>query len=206
MKNTAEIRRFSLEMLDILDWYYEYINRDNVTRYNKYMERRKKQETGILAVVGYGFSCIGKAFAVAKGAGHLVTFESFSAYQERRLYNMKHNFVTEYSIYVTKLGVQMPEAIRNTREAIEKDDDLLQRFYGIVMRDRYPKDVTKPILRAILACEANLTFKRSDWDRYFNITENVVTKDAPGFNFDTRFRTAYRKHDAYMKNEEYTHE
>lgn len=205
-ENTSEIRRFSLEMLDILDWYYEWVNRDNVTRYNKYMERRRKQASGIFAAIGYGISCIGKAFAVARGAGHLVTFETFSAYQERKLSNMKHNFVTEYSIYVTELGLKMPEAIRNTREAIEKDDRLLHRFYHMVMKYRHHQDILKPLQWAILACDVTLPFKRSDWDRYFRITENVVAKDSPGFDFVTRFRNAYRKHDERMKNEEYTHE
>ena len=38
----AEIRRFSLEMLDILDWYYQGINARNARAYEEYLQKRRK--------------------------------------------------------------------------------------------------------------------------------------------------------------------
>ena len=192
----AEIRRFSLEMLDILDWYYQEMNARNARAYEAYLQKRRKSCAGIF---GYVLSCIGKAFMVAIGNGHWVDFETFSAYKERTVTGASNHYGVRYAQYLMRLGTSMPEAIRNTRAALETDDALLKKFYQVVMEKRSHQDVVKPFIWAILACNVNLPFVESDWNEYFDISRNVVSRDMPGLDYVTRIRNAYREHDERMK-------
>lgn len=188
-----EIRKFCVDGLEILNWYYENVNGYNKKEYDKYITKRQNSNE-FLMKVQYAFSFSFKAFMVAVGQGHFVDFETYKDFKKKKLNNSKHNFLAEYSIYVMELGNKMPQAIKNTIELIKKDEVSLFKFYKIIIENMNCLDVTKPFIKGILECNANLPFSKEDWQRYFEMTENVVTKDVGDFNFNTRFRNLFSQH------------
>ena len=187
----AEKRRFCLELLDTMAWYYEEVNQRNEKAYQKYQAEYAKHTAGVRGIFGYALSFIGKAIVVALGKGHWVDFETFSAYQKRKGLN-SGNIGFEFARYIMGLCERMPGAIAAVREAVSADDAVMEAFYKPASQIR--PNVIEPGVRGMLACGVALPYQEGEWDRYFYVGSSVVTRDKGDFTFDTRFKNVYRCH------------
>ena len=192
---TAEKRRFCLELLDTMAWYYKEMNQRNEKSLQKHLDKDAARAAGLLDILGYALSCIGKAIVVALGKGHLVDFETLSDYMIRKGTNIE-NIAHEFVLYIVSLCERMPGAIAAVREAVSTDDAVMEAFYEPASQIR--PNVIEPGVRGMLACGVALPYQEGEWDRYFYVGSSVVTRDDGEFTFDTRFKNVYRCHRNWM--------
>lgn len=200
-ENTSiyEIRKFCLECLSVVDKFYSILNEKNKKAHNDYVSKRNVSSE-FLTKIKYALSFSAKAFMVAIGKGHFVSFETYKNYKERKQEKQKKDFFLEFMEYCIDLNNKMPQAIKSTIDLISHDDISLLKFYKVVMENSDCPDVIKPFIKGILACGAKLPFTNSDWDRYFDIYENSSSKDYDEFNYNTLIKNLFQNHKEHLQS------